>query len=103
MTLATATETTRLRRVRLKRARQPGLRLDALALACSLGVCAVFLAEGGLEALVFMLCGTALGAKGAAASARWQAAFSGALAGLFVGALFAAFFHASLLALATLL
>ena len=98
MTLAAATETTPLRRIRFRRSARVALGADALLMAASLAVCAVFFATGGLEALLFGAAGAILGARRADRGLRIQAAYAGGFAGLFVGALFAAFFHGALVA-----
>ena len=98
MTLATASGTTSLRRVGLRREARIALGLDALMMAASLAACAALFSTGGLEAFIFMLGGAALGARNAGRGSRVQAAYSGGFAGLFVGAVFAAFFHNALAA-----
>ncbi|MCX7358113.1 MAG: hypothetical protein NT015_08235 [Alphaproteobacteria bacterium] len=98
MTLATVPETTSLRRTR-----RFAISFDALLMAVSLAVCAALFTQGGLEAFVFAAGGAALGAGHAISGPRLRAAYSGAFAGLFVGAVFAAFFHTALAALVQLL
>lgn len=97
MTLATVTETTSLRRTR-----RFALSFDALLMAASLAVCGALFTRGGLEAFVFAAIGAALGGRHAIQGARLRAIYSGAFAGLFAGALFAAFFHNALAALVQL-
>lgn len=101
MTLATATEMTRPRRVRLHRTSDVALSVEAVLMAASLAICAVFAAEGGIEAALFCFAGLAIGARNAPRGSRWAGAYSGGFAGLFVGATFAAFFHGALAALVT--
>lgn len=99
MTLATITEMTRPRRVRLRRTSEFALSVDAVLMAASLAICAVLVAEGGLEAALFGFSGLVIGARSATRGGRWAGAYSGGFAGLFIGALFAAFFHGALVAL----
>ncbi|WP_135210636.1 hypothetical protein [Vitreimonas flagellata] len=88
MTLATTTSaTTGLRLART--GYTPDLMLFVLAVA----LCIALLFQGGLDALI----GAGVGAWFSARNPR--TALSGAFAGLFVGALFAAFFHDALTAL----
>lgn len=94
MTLATMTGTPSLRR-----AGRLTLSLDAFLMAASLGVCAFFFAEGGIEAFIFAAAGAILGARNAHRGDRIRRAYSGGFAGLFIGAMFAAFFHGALVAL----
>lgn len=103
MTLATATEMTRPHRARSKRTRRMALSLDTFLLAAGLLVCALLFAEGGLEASLFAALGAFLSARQAPRGMRVVHAHSGAFAGLFVGALFAAFFHDALVAALQLL
>jgi len=98
MTLATASETTSLGRTQ-----RLTLSFDALLMAASLVVCGALFAQGGLEAFLFAAAGAALGARHAVRGLRLRGAYSGGFAGLFVGALFAAFFHELLVALARLI
>ncbi len=98
MTLATVTETTSPRR-----ARRFALSFDAFLMAASLAVCAALLTQGGLEAFIFAAAGAVVGARRAIRGVRLPAMYSGAFAGLFVGAVFAAFFHQALAALVQLL
>lgn len=93
MTLATVAETTRPRRVRLRRSGRVALGLDAALMAASLVVCGVLFAHGGLEAFIGAVAGAIIGARTAPHSRRFQSAYSGGFAGLFAGALFASFFH----------
>jgi hypothetical protein len=93
MTLATVTETTRPRRIRLRRTERVALSLDAVLMAASLAVCGVLLADGGLEAFAGAFIGALAAAKHAPRGGRLQAAYSGGFGGLFAGALFASFFH----------
>ncbi len=90
MTLATTTSATPLRRLRFART---GYALDLTLFALAAALCITLLFQGGLEALL----GAGVGAWLSARNPR--AALSGAFAGLFVGALFAAFFHHALVAL----
>jgi hypothetical protein len=87
MTLATATEMPRTRRVRLRRTGQFALSFDAFLMAGSLAVCAALLTEGGLEAAVFAAAGALIATRKAPPGARLAHAFSGGFAGLFIGAL----------------
>lgn len=96
MTLATVSGTTSLRRIGLRRSTRTVLGVDALLMAASLAMCAAFFFSGGLEAFVFAGAGAVLGTRNAARGLRLQAAYSGGFAGLFVGAVFAAFFHDAL-------
>lgn len=98
MSLATATEMTRPRRIRLRRTSDMTLSVEAVLMAASLAICAVLVAEGGLEAALFCFAGLVIGARSAPRGSRWASAYSGGFAGLFVGALFAAFFHGALVA-----
>lgn len=98
MTLATVSGTTSPRRTR-----RFALSFDAFLMAASLAMCAALFTQGGLEAFVFATGGAALGARHAIRGARLAAMYSGAFAGLFGGALFAAFFHNALAALVQLL
>ena len=90
MTLATTTSATPPRRLRLGRT---GYTLDLMLFVIAAALCAALFFQGGLEALI----GAGVGACFSARNAK--AALSGALAGLFAGALFAAFFHGALIAL----
>jgi len=103
MTLATATEMTRPRRVLLKRSSRLALSLDAFLMAASLLVCALLFAQGGLEASLFAAIGAFVGARQAPRGTRLAGAYSGGFAGLFAGALFAGFFHDALAAALQLL
>jgi hypothetical protein len=103
MTLATASETTATRRLRLRRAERVTLGLDAVLMAVSLGVCVALFASGGLEASLFALTGAAISARRAPRGMQMQRAYSGGFAGLFVGAVFAAFFHGALAAAAPII
>ncbi|MFN3463010.1 MAG: hypothetical protein ACK4X1_02950 [Terricaulis sp.] len=103
MTLATATEMTRPRRVRLKQTGRLALSVDAALMTASLLVCALLFAQGGLEVSLFAAIGACWGARQAPRGARFAHAYSGGFAGLFVGALFAAFFHDALVAALQLL
>jgi len=103
MTLATATEMTRPRRVRLKRSGRLALSLDAFLMAASLWVCALLFAQGGLEASLFAAIGAFFGARQAPRGTRLTGAYSGGFAGLFAGALFAGFFQDALAAALQLL
>lgn len=94
MTLATASDTPALART----GRLP-LSLDALLMAASFAACMALFAHGGLEALLFAAAGAGLGARNAVRGVRLRGAYSGGFAGLFVGALFAAFFHEALVEL----
>ena len=99
MTLATASEMTRPRRVRLRRTSDMAMSVEVVLLTASLAICAVLAAEGGIEAALFCFAGLAIGARNARRGGRWAGAFSTGFAGLFIGALFAAFFHGALAAL----
>jgi hypothetical protein len=90
MTLATTTSAPSPRRLRLART---GYSLDLTLFVIAATICAALFFHGGLEALI----GAGVGAFFSARNAK--AALSGAFAGLFVGALFAAFFHNALTAL----
>lgn len=90
MTLATTTTVSHPRRLRLAR---QGYALDLTLFAIAATICAALFFQGGLEALI----GAGLGAVFSTRNAK--AALSGALAGLFAGAMFAAFFHGALAAL----
>jgi len=90
MTLATTTSITPPRRLRLART---GYVLDLTLFVLAAVLCAALFFQGGLEALI----GAGLGAFFSARNAR--ATLSGAFAGLFIGALFSAFFHSALAAL----
>lgn len=103
MTLATATEMTRPRRVRLRRSSDMALSVEAVLMAASLAICAVLAAEGGIEAALFCFAGLAIGARNAPRGDRWASAYSGGFAGLFVGVVFAAFFHSAIVALVNIL
>lgn len=88
MTLAVTTlAPIRRGRIQLARVR---LGLDAALLAAAVGVCAVLLFDGGLEALIGASLGVAFGRK-----TLVQSAFGG----LFAGAIFAGFFHNALASL----
>ena len=87
MTLATTTSAPRLRRLRLART---GYSLDLTLFVIAAALCIALPFQGGLEALI----GAGVGAWFSARNPR--SALSGAFAGLFVGALFAAFFHKSM-------
>jgi hypothetical protein len=91
MTLATISETTRSRPMRLRRYERLSFGLDALLMGASLAICAAFLGSGGAEALTGALAGAAIRTRMARSGERTQAAFGGGFAGLFVGALFAGF------------
>lgn len=103
MTLASTAEMTRPRRVRLRQAKRFALGFDALLMAGSLALCAALFTQGGLEAALFALAGALIAARKAPRGERLAHAYSGGFAGLFVGALFAAFFHETLAALVQLL
>ncbi|MEZ5960692.1 MAG: hypothetical protein R3C30_09765 [Hyphomonadaceae bacterium] len=103
MTLATTAEIARPRRVRLNRAKRFALGLDALLMAGSLGVCIALITQGGLEAAFFAIAGALISARKAPRNERLAQASSGGFAGLFVGALFAAFFHNAFVGLVQLL
>lgn len=103
MTLAAANDTTRPRRIPLRRTERLALSLDAFLMAGSLAVCGMLLGQGGLEAALFALAGALIAARKAPAGARLVHAYSGGFAGLFIGALFAAFFHDALVRLVQLL
>lgn len=103
MTLATANEIATPRRLPLRRSGRLALSIDAIVMSGSLAVCGVFFAQGGLEAAVFALAGALIAARKAPAGNRLAHAYSGGFAGLFVGALFAAFFHDALVSLVGLL
>lgn len=90
MTLATTTSATTPRGLRFART---GYTLDLMLFVLAAALCIALLFQGGLEALI----GAGVGAWFSARNPR--AALSGALAGLFVGALFAAFFHDALASL----
>jgi hypothetical protein len=96
MTLATISETTRSRPMRLRRYERLSFGLDALLMGASLAICLAFFGSGGGEALIGALAGAAIGARMARGGGRTQAAFGGGFAGLFVGALFAGFFHTAI-------
>ncbi len=103
MTLATVTETTRPRRIRLRRSARTALGVDALLMAASLAVCGVLFAHGGLEAFIGAVAGALIAARQAPRGARLQAAYSGGFAGLFAGALFASFFHPAIITAARMI
>jgi hypothetical protein len=67
--------------------------LDGALLAAALGVCAMMLFQGGLEAVIGAGVGALMGARQAPQHSVSRSAISGAFAGLFVGAFFAGFFH----------
>jgi membrane associated rhomboid family serine protease len=90
MTLATTTSAPSPRRLRLTRT---GYALDLTLFVIAAALCAALFFQGGFEALI----GAGLGAFFSARNPK--AAISGAFAGLFAGALFAAFFHDALAAL----
>jgi hypothetical protein len=100
MTLATVSETTRPKRMRLRRAGRVALSLDAFLMAASLAVCALLFTQGGLEAFIGALAGAIIGVRNAERGERLRAAFAGGFAGLFAGALLAAFFHGAIAAFA---
>ncbi len=99
MTLATVSETTRPRRMRMRRFGRISFGLDALVLVLSLAICAAFFGSGGAEALVGSLAGAVIGARQATRGDQMRGGISGGFAGLFAGALFAGFFHGALIAL----
>lgn len=103
MTLATTAELARPRRVSLRQAKRFALSFDALLMAGSLSVCAALATQGGLEASLFAVAGALIAARKAPRAERLAHAYSGGFAGLFVGALFAAFFHDALADLVQLL
>ena len=104
MTLATATEMTRPRGVRLRqRTSYKALSVEAVLMAASLAICAVLAAEGGIEVAIFCFAGLAIGAHNAPRGYQWAGALSGGFAGLFVGVVFAAFFHSAIVALVNIL
>lgn len=103
MTLANTTEMPRTRRVRLMRPSRAALSVDAALMTAGLLVCALFFAQGGLEVSLFAAIGSFWRARQAPRGARFAHAYSGGFAGLFVGALFAAFFHDALVAALQLL
>lgn len=98
MTLATASETTSLARTA-----RLALSLDAFLMAASLAFCAALFTQGGFEAFLFAAAGAVFGARNSAPGLRARRAYSGAFAGLFTGALFAAFFHDAFVALTRLI
>ncbi len=98
MTLATASETTSA-----PRTRNLALSFDAFLMAASLLFCAALFTQGGCEAFLFAVAGALLGARHSVRGLRTRGAYSGGFAGLFVGALFAAFFHDVFVALAQLI
>jgi hypothetical protein len=98
MTLTTATETTRPHRMRLRRVARLSLTVDVALMAVSLAICVILFTHGGFLTLLFGVAGAAIGSRQTARGGKVQAAYSGGFAGLFVGALFAAFFHSALAA-----
>lgn len=98
MTLATATDTTAL-----GRAGRLTLSFDAILMALCLAGCAALFTQGGLEAFLFAAIGAVMGRRNAVRGLRLRGAYAGGFAGLFVGAMFAAFFHEPLVALARLI
>jgi hypothetical protein len=96
MTLATISETTGSRPMRLRRYERLSFGLDSLLLGASLAICLAFFGNGGAEALIGALAGAVIRMRMARSGERTQAAFSGGFAGLFVGALFAGFFHTAI-------
>ena len=91
----TLTTTMTNRRERLRRANPARLDLivEHVTLALAAGFCVLLFFQGGLEALLGAIAGAIIAARAGSSLA------SGALAGLFVGALCAGFFHGALTAL----
>jgi hypothetical protein len=98
MTLATVTETTRPRRIRVRRSARAALSVEAVLMAASLTVCGMLFANGGLEAFIGALAGALIAARQSPRGARLPVAYSGGFAGLFAGALLASFFHGAFVA-----
>lgn len=96
MTLATANEITHPRRTRLLNSSRRLLGVDALLMAGSLAICGILFDQGGLEAAALAVAGAVVAARKAPAGDRLMRAYSGGFAGLFIGALFAAFFHGAM-------
>ncbi len=96
MTLATTNAIPRPRRVRPRPTARLALSFDAFLMAGSLAVCGMLFGQGGLEASLFALAGALIAAWKAPAGDRLIHGYSGGFAGLFIGALFAAFFHDAL-------
>ena len=72
--------------------------VDGVLLALGLGVCALMLFQGGLEAVIGAGLGALIGARGAPDHSVSRSAMAGAFAGLFAGAMFAGFFHGAIVA-----
>lgn len=91
----TLTTTMTSRRLRLRRASPARLDLtvERIILAAATGLCVLLFFRGGIEALLGALAGAVIAARAG------SSLVSGALAGLFVGALCAGFFHGALVAL----
>lgn len=75
MTLATVTETTRPRRMRLRLSGRLTFSLDALLMTASLAICALLFTSGGLEAFIGAAVSASTAARRATPGARWRAAF----------------------------
>lgn len=71
--------------------------VDGALLALGLGVCALLLFDGGLEAVIGAGLGALIGARDAPQHSVSRSAIAGAFAGLFAGAFFAGFFHGAII------
>ena len=91
----TLTTTMTNRRVRSRRANpaRVNLAVERITLTLAAGFCVLLFPQGGLEALLGALAGAVIAVR------TGSSVVSGGLAGLFVGALCAGFFHGALVAL----